>query len=461
MKTGIPIKIIFTLIVVLICNIVSSQPHPYQANVYKKGNTGFYFLYTFKMQKDVVLKNLCQMILDGNGHCIYYNLINKGSDFKLQRNGLISYMAEDSSFHILDKNLKWIDTIRCAEGIETDPHDLQILPNKHYLIIGLEKVIMDLSAYRFIAKSDAPGNKRAQVISSVIQELDENKKLVFEWHAKDHFQFNDVDPFFIKDTAFLDWNHVNSVEQDKDGNLIICVRNFNEITKINRKEGTVMWRFGGRRNQFKVLNDTIPFLGQHDARILANGNLTIYDNGFGDTKRKHFTRALEYKLDEEKKTATLVWSYIRKPGTICERTGNFQRLANGNSLVNFGQAKNENITFEVVDSLGEKVFDLKFRDTIGTYRAFYFPSIPVKFKRLQIKQFRVGNTIYLDAGKGHSSYIWSTGDTMQIIKVLKPGKYFAYVPYQKGSFVSSEIYQVYAITPGSKKSKMNGKFGVH
>lgn len=442
MKTGKPIKIIFTLIVVLIWNTVSAQPNPYQANVYKKVNTGYYFLYTFKMQKDAELKKLQQMILDGNGHCIYYNNIKKGSDFKVHKNGLISYMAEDSSFHILDKNLKWIDTIRCVNGIETDPHDLQILPNKHYLIIGLEKVSMDLSAYRFIAKSEAPGSKRAQVIASVIQELDENKKLVFEWHAKDHFQFNDVDPFFIKDTAFLDWNHVNSVEQDKDGNLIICVRNFNEVTKINCKDGSVMWRFGGRRNQFKVLNDTIPFLAQHDARILANGNLTIYDNGFGDTKRKHFTRALEYKLNEGNKTAVLVWSYIRKPGTFCERTGNFQRLANGNSLINFGQAKNDNITFEVVDSMGQKVFDLKFRDTIGTYRAFYFPFIPVKFNRLTIKQFKVGNILFLDAGKGHSSYIWSTGDTTQIIKVAKPGSYFVYVPFNKSSFVSSEILDI-------------------
>ncbi len=308
----------------LVNGVLFAQPNPYQATVYKPVLKGYYFLYTFKMRQGAELKENCQMIMDENGHTLYYQVVKRASDFKVHKNGKISFWAIDSTFHILDHHLKWIDTIKCANGIETDPHDLQILANNHYLLIGKENVSMDLSAYRFMAKSNAPGSKTANVQANLIQELDENKKLVFEWHAKDHFQFTDTDPFYIKDTAFLDWNHINSVEEDFDGNLLVSIRNFHEITKISRKDGSVMWRFGGRRNQFRILNDSIPFLSQHDARRIANGILTIYDNGFGEPRKNHFTRGVEYRLDEVNKTATLVWSYTRNPPIVCERTGNMQ-----------------------------------------------------------------------------------------------------------------------------------------
>ena len=60
-----------------------------------------------------------------------------------------------------------------------------------------------------------------------------------------------------------------------------------EITKIDRQTGDIIWRLGGVNNEFTFLNDSLdfqhsiptPFCYQHDIRRLRNGNITIYDNG--------------------------------------------------------------------------------------------------------------------------------------------------------------------------------------
>ena len=108
-----------------------------------------------------------------------------------------------------------------------------------------------------------------------MQEQDANKNVVFEWHSKDYFNFTEVDTMRLLNPANVDWTHFNAVELDDDGNILVSVRHFNEITKVNRSTGAVMWRLGGKMNQFTFTNDSTQFIGQHDIRRIANGNITI------------------------------------------------------------------------------------------------------------------------------------------------------------------------------------------
>jgi hypothetical protein len=57
----------------------------------------------------------------------------------------------------------------------------------------------------------------------------------------------------------VDWTHSNAVEFDYNGHLLLSSRPLNEITKINRQTGNVMWRFGGKYNNFTFIGDTVPF----------------------------------------------------------------------------------------------------------------------------------------------------------------------------------------------------------
>ncbi len=122
------------------------------------------------------------------------------------------------------------------------------------------------------------GNPNAIVIGLIIQEIDENKNVVFQWRSWDHF--NIIDAIYIDLTLpIVDYVHGNALELDNDGNILLSSRHLNEITKIDRVTGEMIWRMGGVHNQFTIVNDTIPFHYQHDIRRIANGNITLYDNG--------------------------------------------------------------------------------------------------------------------------------------------------------------------------------------
>jgi hypothetical protein len=83
-------------------------------------------------------------------------------------------------------------------------------------------------------------------------------------------------------------------------------------------------------NQFTFLEDPLAgFDGQHTARILPNGHLLIFDNGW--THSPPTSRAVEYAIDTVSKTATMVWQYSASPPIFNDFTGSAERLANGNT----------------------------------------------------------------------------------------------------------------------------------
>ncbi len=420
-----------------------AQPLRYKANVKGKPERGYYFLVSYKVSKDIneAWAKGYRLILDEKGDLVYYEKTGKCFDFKILPAGRLYYFMPDK-FYLLNSSFMIIDSIACKYPVTADEHDFQVLPNGHYLFMGTEIVQMDLRANRMFLKNKRPGIKNANVKCGVIVEMDANKKTVFEWHAKDHFKFDDVDEFFINDTLNVDWTHFNSVELDRDGNLLVSIKNFNEITKINRKNGKIIWRMGGKRNQFRFINDTLAFYTQHDARRMANGHITLLDNGWSDSSRNHIARALEYEVNETKRTAKLVWSYVRNPPVYSPGTGNMQRLPNGSSLVDFGKVANDNIMFELVNARNEPVFSIQFDDSLSTYRAYHYPASAIQLKRPVIKATQVGNAWELDAGAGYRSCHWSNGRASRKIKVGEPGNYFVDVPIGNGGFIRSKVYGI-------------------
>ena len=69
--------------------------------------------------------------------------------------------------------------------------------------------------------------------------------------------------------------------------------------------------------------------------MLENGDLMLFDNG--NCRPDRHSRAVEYKLDMARKTATLVWSYAADDGFAFRNCcGQVQRLKNGNTLIAWG-----------------------------------------------------------------------------------------------------------------------------
>jgi hypothetical protein len=314
------------------------------------------------------------LILRNDGTPVFArDLPANGYDFKPQPNGMLTYFDDGSeTFQVMDRTCTVVDTLRCGNGYETDPHELRILPNGHALMLGVDEEIVDMSRI-------VPGGySTAAVVGYIVQELDQSKNVVFQWRSWDHFQITDAVQIDLTAT-WIDYVHGNSLDVDTDGNILLSSRHLNEITKINRETGAIIWRLGGMNNQFRFVNDPIGFSYQHAVRRIANGNITLLDNG--DFHVPPFSRAVEYALDEEQKTATLVWQYRNTPDEFGFAMGFVQRMENGNTLIGWG-AGNPTVTEVAQD--GTKLFEMTFDPGVYSYRAYRYDwqpavtSAPVK-----------------------------------------------------------------------------------
>jgi len=302
------------------------------------------------------------MIIDNFGHPVFYRALQGSStDFNLQPNGHLTYFDRIASvFYELDSSYSTVNSYVCGNGYATDLHELRILPNGHALLMGDDYQIVDMS------KLVPNGDTAATVAGLIIQELDNEKDVVFQWRSWDHFQITDATHEDLT-AATIDYDHGNSLELDGDGNIILSNRHMDEITKINRSTGDIMWRMGGKNNQFTFIDDSIAYSHQHAVRRLPNGNFTVFDNG--NFHVPQFSRALEYQVDEVNKTATLVWQYRNTPDQFSLAMGYVQRLSNGNTLIGWGDSSP---AVTEVTSDGRKVFEMALPDQVVSYRAYRY-----------------------------------------------------------------------------------------
>jgi hypothetical protein len=143
-----------------------------------------------------------------------------------------------------------------------------------------------------------------------------------EWSVAD-----DDEPPYIADL-----DHPNSIDFDLDGGVIVSYRDVSTVVKVQRKTHRIVWLLGGVHNQFTFVGDPLGgFDGQHTARILPNGHLLMFDNGW--THSPPASRAVEYAIDTVNETATMVWQYSASPPIFNNFTGSAQRLENGNTVV--------------------------------------------------------------------------------------------------------------------------------
>ena len=405
--------------------------------------TGYYFLTPYAGAM-VSSYDHAQLILDKFGRVIFYRIIPKNMnltptiDFKLQPNGWMSFFNTNRGKHfMMDSTFTVIDSIQCANGIDTDQHDLQILPGNHYLMFGSETRIMNLTSYHFFGiNHTAPGGANAQVFGVVIQEFNELKELIWQWKALDHFQFGDVDPIWLLNPNKVDWTHANAVEKDYDGNILLSCRHFNEITKIDFSTGNILWRLGGKQNQFTFPNDTVRFTGQHDIRRVSDSSVSLFDNG--QYTNPPVARALEYVLDESNKVATLAWEYIYDSSMYSGACGNHQYIGNGNHLVDFGFTNGADYPWmAVVKPDKSKILELSYPVGIISYRGFNYPTLPWQLNRPNVGCQKIGSEYYLVAEPGHPAYRWSNGETTSSIQITDTGEYWVFVPYGTG-YLSSE-----------------------
>jgi hypothetical protein len=300
------------------------------------------------------------MILDNTGKPAYYKpMAGLNTDFKVQPNGHLTFYDDAiSGFRELDSNYTEVNTYSAANGYKTDVHAFKVLANGHVIFLCQDFQRIDMS------HEAAGGDPNATVIGMVIQEQDKNKNVVFQWRTFDHIKITDAtQEDFTENT--IDYVHGNAIEPDADGNILLSSRHLDEITKIDRTTGNIIWRWGGKNNQFKFINDTLRFFHQHSIRKTLTGTYILFDNG--NFREPEFSRAVEYSLDEKAKTATLIWQYRHTPDIFSVAMGSVQRLANGNTLIGWGTASP---ALTEVHPDGTIALEVQLPDSVVSYRAW-------------------------------------------------------------------------------------------
>ncbi len=342
-------------------------------NANNNPSPGYLFLSNFPLSANVTYTPYL-MILRPDGTPYFYRKMSAGLnlDFKLQPNGIYTYFDFDAKkFYALDTaTFAVVDSFACSTNFTGDEHELRILTNGNYLLLAND--IRQINMAQVV-----PGGKpNAKVIGFVIQEFTPQGEVVFEWNTFDHFQITDAVEGIDLTGFMVDYVHCNAIETDYDGNLLLSSRYLDEITKIDKNTGEIIWRMGGKmckNNQFVFINDSsaefFGFSHQHAVRRLPNGHITLMDNG--NMKNPQFSRAVEYELDEENKTATLVWQFRHNPDIYNNSMGYVQRLENGNTLIGWGENAEAVAATEVTPD-GEVVYELSLPEKQYSYRAFKF-----------------------------------------------------------------------------------------
>ena len=274
------------------------------------------------------------LVIDNTGRVVWYHRFPNGPglSFMAQPNG--RYVARPSTPDPTDIE-PWVEidplgnitrTLTCGHALQPRPHDMISQLDGSYWLLCDEVRTMDLTAFG--------GVKEARVTTQAIEHIAGDGTVLFHWSPFDHFAITDGE-LADRTGVNVNWTHGNALDLDTDGNLIVSFRNLGEITKIDTKSGAVIWRLGGRANQFTFLDVAAPaFSGQHSVRVPAPGAIMILDN-IGTPGE---SRSERYAIDQAAMTARLIGSYSSTPSVVTLIGGSVQSLSGGRTLVSFGTA---------------------------------------------------------------------------------------------------------------------------
>lgn len=192
-------------------------------------------------------------------------------------------------------------------------------------------------------------NRHLVLWNDEIQEVDRNKRVLWKWNALDHLKPSDGLPcgYNHRWSEKTDWLHTNSLDIFPNGDLLVSLRNLNRIVRISRESGEIIWSWGE------------GILGhQHSVKFTDQGNILIFDNGFHRIKGRDCdgvcrSRAIEMNPE----TGEIVWQFSEAP-LFAQGFGDVDRLANGNTLITYGQ-NCPNAQLVEVDPDGEVVWTLE------------------------------------------------------------------------------------------------------
>ena len=220
---------------------------------------------------------------------------------------------------------------------QLDLHDFITLPGDRYL--GLEYVKRDCPATPTdcVDLSSWGRSAQEQVTDAKLVEFDGAGNVVWTWRMGDHIDVATENQHWRGRGAAQDVVHMNSLAYDGRGGVVVSARHLDAVYRIRLSDGVITWKLGGSREHesLTVLGPSGfgTFSGQHFARILPDGSLTLHDNR---TKEGQGPRLIHFGLDLHARTATVL-GWVTDARVAWSRCcGNGYLLPGGNWVADWG-----------------------------------------------------------------------------------------------------------------------------
>lgn len=312
-------------------------------------------------------------ILDSDGEPVWFAELDGGNvaDFRAQEldgepvltwwQGRTVLGSGEGEVAILDDSYRPITEVRAGNGYRFDFHETLITEDDTLLGLVYNPVDQDLSS--------VGGPRDGRAIDSIVQEVDiETGRVLFEWHSLGNVALEESYTEAPEDRSkAFDYFHVNAIDVDDDGNLLISGRDTWSAVKVHRQTGRTVWRLGGKRSDFAMEGES-QFAWQHDVRRTPDGDIRIFDNAAAPPVRER-SRVLDLELDEEAMTARVDRSIEHPDDLLSGTQGNAQRLPDGNVFVGWGSQG----YFSEFAPDGRMLFDGRVARGFDSYRAYRMP----------------------------------------------------------------------------------------
>ena len=194
------------------------------------------------------------MIIDPSGKLVWFHPLSgtaQAFDFRAQtydgKPVLTWWEGTPADFHgrglgrIYDTAYRPLATVRAGNGYQADLHEFKLTARGTALIAAYEPVPQDLSS--------VGGPKNGTVYDQIVQEVDvKTGTVLFEWHSVGNIALSESYQPLPKDSKRVyDPVHVNSIDEEPNGDLLVSARHTHAVYEIDRSTAKIKWRLGGRR----------------------------------------------------------------------------------------------------------------------------------------------------------------------------------------------------------------------
>ena len=258
---------------------------------------------------------------------------------------------------IADTSYRTRAIVHAGNGYAMDLHEFRLTGDGDALCTVYSPVLVHLPG--------TPVATTTTVMDAIAQEIDIRTGLVvWEWHALGHIPLADSYAT-AANSATYDAFHINSLQALPGGRVLVSARDTSAIYSVDRATGRIVWTLGGKASSFR-LGGGARFFFQHDAEMLPDGRISLFDDEAGPPLEQPTSRGLILVLDLRRHTASVARQYLPPSDRSAQSEGSVELVPGGDAFLGFGAQP----YFSQFSASGRMLFDAQLPPDDGSYRAF-------------------------------------------------------------------------------------------